>query len=107
MKTDLIDLFWMIISRRRVEIGTLSTLIGSKFFCFRNFYRRQSIKSQKAVLEGQSRLESTLEVVELMKLQQDVKILKNVLLTKHQQKLMALQRLRTITFNDTSDNNDD
>ena len=58
-------------------------------------------------MEGQSRLESTLEVMELMKLQQDVKILKNVLLTKHQQKLMALQRLRTITFNDTSDTNDD
>ena len=54
-------------------------------------------------MEGQSRLESTLEVTELMKLQQDVKILKNVLLTKHQQKIMALQRLKTITFNDTSD----
>ena len=58
------------------------------------------------MLEGQSRLESTLEVMELMKLQQDVKILKNVLLTKHQQKLMALQRLRTITFNDTYDSDD-
>ena len=51
-------------------------------------------------------MESSLEVSQLIKVQQDVQIIQNTLFTRRQQQLMTLQRLRTIHLDSSAEDSE-
>ena len=54
--------------------------------------------------KGAEKVEKSLEISELIKVQQDVKIIQNTLFTARQRQLIKVQKLRTINL-DSSDQN--
>ena len=54
--------------------------------------------------KGADKVEKSLEISELIKVQQDVKIIQNTLFTARQRQLIKVQKLRTINL-DSSDQN--
>ena len=54
--------------------------------------------------KGADKVEKSLEISELIKVQQDVKIIQNTLFTARQRQLIKVQKIRTINL-DSSDQN--
>jgi len=93
----------MIAKRSKYKLNGFSTLIGQHFACLKRFYRTKSLKQQAAYEKGASRVEEALDIKSLIATQADLKIIKQVLFTQHQQHLIALQRNRVITLDSSSD----
>jgi len=105
-KTDLMTLIKMIAKRSKYKLGGFSTLIGQHFACFKRFYKTKTLKQQVAFEKGASRVEEVLEIKSLLETQADLKIIKQVLFTRHQQHLIQMQRNRVISLESSSSDSD-
>ena len=80
----------MISKRSKLKLSGFTTFIGHHFACLKRFYPTKSLKHQVALRKGAERLEDALDIKQLIETQADLKIIKNVLFTKHQKRLMKM-----------------
>ena len=101
-QADLITMLKMTSKRTKFKLNGFTTLVGHYFSCLKRLYSTKSLKQQMAFEKGASRVEEVLDLKQLIATQTDLKIIKKVLFSKQQRRLIDLQRSRVITLDSST-----
>jgi hypothetical protein len=108
---DLLQIKAQLQSYSQIKIHLFALLTDNWTCCLRVLFQRSCLKSKGRqnfdLLErGMQKNDEQLDIRNLIKMQIDIQILVNLLLTKPQRWLFKNQRCRTLTINDSSDVSD-
>ena len=83
-ETDIQNLLDLLLRRKKLSSSTFKAFCGQNFSCLRGFFRTESLKGFDSYKKGAEKVECSLEVSQLIKVQQDVQVIQNTLFTRRQ-----------------------